>query len=554
MHLVEIGLAFIEGVALIASPCILPVLPLILSTSVDGGRRRPFGVVTGFVLAFTIFALVSRELVAILHINLDYIKYGSLILLAFFGIVMLSEKLSSIFSSLTQNFATTGTTLSANARDGFLSGVLIGSLIGLVWTPCAGPILAVALVQIIREQNDLAAVFLVFAFAIGAGLPMLIISLTGRKLMTKLNFLNTHAGIIRKILGVLILIVVGFIASGLNAATIFSSPSTTTSIPTIQQNQLQNGLANPYKAPQFAPSDIWINTPNNKPITMDSLKGMVVLVDFWTYSCINCVRTLPAINSWYKKYHANGLVIIGVHAPEFEFEKNKENVMKAIATDHIQYPVALDNNLDTWTNFNNQYWPAHYLIDTNGNVVYTSFGEGNDAITENNIRLLLGLGTTNLNEPLTNTITLNQTPETYLGYQRNEAFARPEGITQNQISTYTFPSFLPSDNWALSGKWLIREQHIVSTEANTKLELNFTAKHVYLVLGSANDKAITLRLKLNGKTLGSNAGVDSPNGILRVKEHRLYELINQTKAANALLEIDVDTPGLEAYAFTFGSK
>jgi cytochrome c biogenesis protein CcdA/thiol-disulfide isomerase/thioredoxin len=559
MHPVEIGLSFLEGLLLIASPCILPVLPLILSTSVDGGHRRPFGIISGFVIAFSLFALLSRELVAVLHINLDYIKYGSLILLALFGVVLLSEKLQTKFSNLTQGFASTGTTLSANARDGFFSGVLIGILIGLVWTPCAGPILAVALVQIIREQNSLNAVFLILAFAIGAGIPMLIISLTGRKLMHKLTFLNTHAGIVRKFLGVLVLIAVAFIASGFNPQNIFaiSTPQNKISPEAVSteaksNRQLQDALPNPYPAPPFASSNMWLNTPDNKPLTIASLKGKVVLVDFWTYSCINCIRTLPYMNDWYKKYHDKRLVIIGVHAPEFEFEKNKDNVIKAIAADGIQYPVAMDNNLDTWTNYNNRYWPAHYLIDKNGNVVYTHFGEGEYQETENNIRFLLGLDKEATNIANNANFNANQTPETYLGYERGQAYSGVGDIAQNMVKTYAMPTVIPANKWALSGQWLVEGQKIVTKGNSSHLSFNFNAQHVYLVLGNPDGKPIDINVKLNGQPAGLSSGHDAPHGIVTVNGHRLYELINQGQAKSGLLELDIFNPNVEAYAFTFG--
>jgi cytochrome c biogenesis protein CcdA/thiol-disulfide isomerase/thioredoxin len=553
MHLIEIGLSFIEGLALIASPCILPVLPLVLATSVDGGRRRPFGIIIGFILAFTVFALLSRALVNILHLNLDYIKYGSLILLAIFGVIMLSEALLSKFGSITQSFANSGTTLSANARDGYLSGILIGVLIGLVWTPCAGPILAVALVQIIRQQNSLNAMLLILAFAIGAGVPMLIISLTGRRLMTKLKFLYTHPSLVHKTLGVLVLLAVGFIASGLDAKTLFSKSTINNSVSkAVLQDRIQKAVDEPYPAPQFALSDIWLNTPENKPLAINSLKGKVVLIDFWTYSCINCIRTLPYLRDWYQKYQANGLVVVGVHAPEFEFEKDKTNVINAIARYGIKYPVAQDNNLDTWTNYNNRYWPAHYLIDKNGNVVYTSFGEGDYDVTENNIRVLLGLGRGNTNNGVDLGLNMGQTPETYLGYARAENFGGVQEAATDAIKVYSLPGAIPADHWALSGKWLIEGQRIISKEMHARLVLNFTARHVYLVLGNPSGRSIKLNLKLNGKPVGNVAGKDAPNGVITVSGHRLYELINQGEVKNGLLEIDVSESGLEAYAFTFG--
>lgn len=552
MHPFEIILSFIEGLALIASPCILPILPLILSTSVDGGYRRPFGIILGFVLAFTIFALLSRELVAAFHLNLDYIKYGSLSLLAILGITMLSEKLISKFANLTGGIATYGSTLSANAKNGFLSGVLIGMLIGLVWTPCAGPILATALVQIIRQTNTFSALILISAFAIGTSIPMLIISLTGRTLINKLKFLTLNQSLVHKILGILILLTTVAIAFGLDSKLLSQTPTNNKAEISnkILQGQIQKKI-DPYPAPEFAASNQWLNTEDNKPLTIASLKGKVVLIDFWTYSCINCLRTLPYINSWYQKYHDKGLVIVGVHAPEFEFEKNKDNVIQAITRYNIKYPVAMDNNLDTWTNYNNKYWPAHYLIDKNGSVVYTSFGEGEYDVTENNIRILLGLDRTIID---TNTPNYNpeQTPETYLGYQRATSFASPETIIPDTVQVYTLPGIITTNNWALSGSWLMEGQRIVTNSSNTKLQLNFTAQYVYLVLGNSSNKPIKLNIKLNGQPIGNNAGKDAPNGIVTVDKHRLYELIHQPKTANGLLEIDGEESGLEAYAFTFG--
>lgn len=555
MHIVEIGLSFIEGLALIASPCILPVLPLVLSTSVDGGHKRPFGIISGFIIAFTIFALLSRELISIFHFNLDYIKYGSLALLILLGITMLSETLFNEFNKITQNLATVGTTLSSNAGQGYLSGVFIGILIGLVWTPCAGPVLAAALVQIIRQQNNLSAFFLIIAFAVGAGLPMLIIALTGRKIINKLKIFNTHSSIVHKVLGTLILVTAVFIGSNFGSATILASAPTAPEYVanTVLGDKLQNALDTPYQAPEFALNEEWLNTPNNAPLTIKDLKGKVVLIDFWTYSCINCLRTLPYINSWYSKYADKGLVIVGVHAPEFEFEKNKANVISAISRYNIKYPVVLDNNLDTWANYNNQYWPAHYLIDQTGKVVYTSFGEGEYDITENNIRVLLGLNRTAASNNNAPAYDPNQTAETYLGYLRAENFASSQLTGHDTPTEYTFPSILQSNNWAISGNWILQGQKITSNSPNTKLELNFTAKHVYLVLGNSTGSPIDLTLKLNGKVVDkNNAGKDATAGVVRVDSHRLYELINQDNTASGLLEIDVPTSGLEAYAFTFG--
>lgn len=546
MNPIEIGLSFIEGLALIASPCILPVLPLVLGASVDGGKKRPFGIIVGFVLAFTAFAMLSRKLVATLGIDLELIKWGSLIFLALFGLVLLSERLSAIFSSATQRFANTGSTLTANAKDGFFSGILIGMLIGLIWTPCAGPILAAVLVQIIRQESDIQALLLVGAFATGAGIPMLVISLTGRKIMSKLGFLTHHAEAVRKTFGVVILLAVGFIASGVDAQSLFTKKETA---PIASVNGLQDALPNPYPAPEFAGVEAWLNS---NPLTMASLKGKVVLIDFWTYSCINCVRTLPYITKWDRTYRDKGLVIIGVHAPEFEFEKDIGNVKNALSAHNIEYPVAIDNKLDTWTAFKNRYWPAHYLIDKEGKVVYTHFGEGNYAETENNIRHLLGLDAKADAGSETPVISKGQTPETYLGTDRAANFSSPQKLELGD-ATFSPPKFLPTDHWALSGKWQVEGERIVAQQAGAKLQLNFTAGKVFLVLGTQTGKSITAKLILNGEPLAASAGKDSPDGVLTVKNHTLYELVNQQSAKNGLLEINASDAGLEAYAFTFGN-
>lgn len=555
MNIVEVGLSFVEGLALIASPCILPVLPLVLSSSIDGGRQRPYGIIFGFILSFTLFALVSRQLVLIFHLNLDYIKYGSLILLAIFGIIMISTYLTNKFAILTGNIANFGVTNSRLNNGGFFSGTIIGVLIGFVWTPCAGPILAAVLVQVIRQQSNLNALFIVLAFAIGAGMPMLLIAILGRKFMAKLGFLQKNAELIRKIFGLAMLGAVLFIASGFDAQSIFASPAVTSNSIKAPNNTLQDGLDTPYQAPEFAASDLWLNTADNKPLSMKSLHGKVVLVDFWTYSCINCIRTLPNLTKIYAKYHAKGLEIIGVHSPEFEFEKNQQNVISAISRFGIKYPVAMDNNLDTWTNFNNQYWPAHYLIDKSGKVVYTHFGEGDDQTLEHNIKALLGDSDQNsvIGSDGNQRFNREQTPETYLGINRAQAFANAGSAILNQASNYSFPAFLPSDNWALSGSWVISSQKIIAQSNQSKLQINFTAKHVYLVLGSSNGKVIRAKLKLNGKPVTSkSSGSDVQNGVVTVNGYRLYELVNQPSAANGLLELDVQSSGLEAYAFTFG--
>ncbi len=550
MSALDIGLAFLEGLALIASACILPVLPLILAASVGGGRARPYGIIIGFVLAFALFAILARKIVALLGVELDTIKNVSLALLALLGLTLLSSRLSEKFSSLTQGAADFGNRLAARGEQmfgaGLLGGVVIGSLIGLVWTPCAGPILAAVLVQVIRQQNDLASDAVILAFGLGASVPMLAIALTGRTLMNKLSFFAKRAESVRRAFGVLILLSVAYIASGFDVGSAFTGRRASAN----GELRLTHALAVPYAAPQFAGIDAWLNSP---PLTMQGLKGKVVLVDFWTYSCINCVRTLPYLTDWDAKYRDKGLVIVGVHSPEFEFERKLDNVRAAVAQFGIHYPVALDNHLDTWVNFDNHYWPAHYLIDRTGQVVYTHFGEGEYDVTENNIRYLLGLKqAAELIQVEGPTFALGQTPETYLGYGRADSFGGRERVLRDAVESYRFPLFLPGDQWALSGSWRVERERIVAMEKGAALRLNFKARKVVLVLGNANGRPVRVTLKLNGEDVGASAGKDAPKGALTVTRHTLYELIDQKVPKNSLLEIDVDEPGLEAYAFTFG--
>ncbi len=552
MNLVEPGLAFLEGLALIVSPCILPVLPLVLAASADGGKRRPYGIITGFVFSFALFAIAARHIVTALGIDLDIIRDVSLVLLALFGLVLLSSKLSASFSRLTQGAANFGNQMAASGGDGLLSGMMIGALIGLVWTPCAGPILAAVLVQVIRQQSDLAGYLIIFSFAIGAGLPMLLIAMTGRKIMNKLGFFTRHADAVRRGFGVLILLSVAYIASGVDAQTLFTSaenrPARNGALALHDAPELQDGLEQPYEAPQIAGIEAWLNS---SPLDMQALKGKVVLIDFWTYSCINCVRTLPYLTEWDQKYRDQGLVIIGVHTPEFEFEKKRANVEAAIAQHGIRYPVALDNRFGTWDSFKNRYWPAHYLIDRDGRVVYQHFGEGKYAETENNIRYLLGLKGKVAERDAT-IFSPMQTLETYLGYRRAQNFGSIGAMQHDTQTIYRFPGTLPEDHWALNGKWQADAEKIVAAEAGASLRFNFNAARVFLVLGTHSGKPLKANLKLNGKPVGEYAGRDAPGGVVSVDRNTLYELIDQKQQGTGLLEIESQEPGLEAYAFTFG--
>ena len=307
--------------------------------------------------------------------------------------------------------------------------------------------------------------------------------------------------------------------------------------------------ATPYPAPEFTDVETWLNS---EPLTLAKLRGKVVLIDFWTYSCINCIRTLPYITQWDRTYRDKGLVVIGVHAPEFRFEQNIDNIKHALVKYNITYPVVVDNQMQTWNAFKNKYWPAHYLIDKEGRVVYTHFGEGHYMETENTIRALLGMDAKTENAPEAAVVGAGQTPETYLGFARAERFAGPEKLSTD-TTQFTFPQTLTAHQWGLSGSWQIEGEHITAKEAGAKLRMNFTAGKVFLVLGTHDGNPVKARLTLNGESLGKLAGKDTSDGTLTVSQHALYELVKQDSAKNGVLEITATSPGLEAYAFTFGN-
>ncbi len=548
-EVINICLGFVEGLGLILSPCILPILPLILSGSLAGSKKRPFGIVCGFVVMFALFTFFSRAIVRLSGIDLNVIRYISYGLLLLFGIVMLSTYLTEKFSLWTARFANVGSNAATlnDVQGGFGSGFLFGCLVALIWTPCAGPILAAVIVQTVIQQTTWVSFLIVLAFGLGSALPMLFIVLFGRKLMTKLSFFKTHSMLLRKLLGVIVIASVVYMIYSGGAATSFAANSSTHEQSGLS---LQNGIASPYPAPEIAGITAWINS---SPLTMQALKGHVVLIDFWTYSCINCVRTLPYVKAWYSHYHEKGLVIIGVHAPEFDFEKNLANVQAAVKADGILYPVALDNNFVTWRNFQNSYWPAEYLIDKNGTVVYQHFGEGDDDVMENNIRYLLHLNTqaeaTVINQA---DVSVAGTPETYLGYARQENFASPDVEIQNQTANYTFPTELSENAWALRGAWKIVSDRIISMAANDELKIHFNARKVYVVMGNATNQPITVNVLFNGEKVLSVKGKDVVNSTVVVAKHTLFEVISLPTAQSGILLLQPDVPGLEVYTFTFG--
>ncbi|AUH73727.1 cytochrome c biogenesis protein DipZ [Legionella sainthelensi] len=543
-HFINIILGFIEGFGLIISPCILPILPIFLAGSLTGSKKRPVGIIIGFTLFFSLLVFFSHQLVQYFDINFNWVRDFGYAILLLLGSIMLSNYLTEQFSKITQGFTRIGNFFSTanDSEGGFWNGLLFGCIIAIIWTPCAGPILAAIIVQTALEKATFVSFLTLIAFALGAAIPMLIISLYGKKLINTFTFFKTRAIIFRKFLGGLIIASVVYMLY-FEGVVVSTSVTPQTGIKT--STSLIDGLWLTYPAPPIEGIDAWINSP---PLHIKDLKGKVVLVDFWTYSCINCLRTLPYIKDWYKRYHKQGLVIIGVHTPEFDFEKKLTNVEAAVKLYGILYPVALDNQYVTWSNYENHYWPAHYLINKKGDVVYKHFGEGDYDITENNIRFLLGVkDLTTFESTHDNAVSFTQTPETYLGYGRADTSYSPI-LKKDKTVQYHFSPKLSVNAWSLEGLWQVHEEYISAEEANAALKIHFKAGKVYAVMGNNTAKPINVKVILSD----SNGKKIEENNVL-VDKYSIYQLVAQNKFTNGYLLVIVNDPGVQFYTFTFGN-
>ena len=561
--LLLIAVAFIAGLVTAVSPCVLPILPIVLATGADGDRRRPYLVIAGLIASFSFFTLASVQIIQALHLPSSTLRDIAIAIIAIFGLTLLVPALSRVFERATARFPAMGVRL---ATPGVAGGLITGVGLGLVWTPCAGPILGAITSLAVTAPGSAATVALVISYSIGAGLPLLGIALGGRAALARLRLRSASAWASRA-LGILVLVTAGLMAVGADTAI---SANLTNSLPdwtgTLQalertgpvQSALGNlgtGLtttqAGGPTAPEFTGIDNWLNT---KPLTMASLRGKVVLVDFWTYSCINCIRTLPYVESWYQKYGPEGFVVVGVHTPEFAFEHDPGNVAAAISRFGITYPVAQDNEYATWTAYNNEYWPADYLIDAGGHIRDTHFGEGNYLQTEISIRTLLSeAGSAALPSPATSAapppFIASETGETYLGVARGvqlaDHFSTPSGKGQ-----YAFPAQLPQDKFALSGSFDGQQDYITALEAGDKLEMSFYARDVYLVL--AADTPVPVTVKISGaQGVGTSEDV-AADGSMVIGAARLYHLVHLDTANPGIVTITFNAPGARAYAFTFG--
>lgn len=574
--------AFLAGIVTVLSPCVLPVLPALLSAGGGKGRLRPIGIIIGLLCSFMFFTLTLTTLVRFTGISPDFLRYLAIAMIACFGLMMIFPALGEKFAEATSGFANLGQsvqTKSKEIRSGFWSGFILGIALGLVWTPCAGPILA-TITTVVATSTVTTEIFLItLAYCLGTAIPMFLIIYGGQKALNSSRWLSAYSEWIRKGFGVLMILTALAIAlhfevkiqqftleyfpflniednslvkaeldklksaSDVNSNKSFILPPETS---IAKENEILPKLA---AVPELVGITGWVNS---NPFTLDQLRGKVVLIDFWTYSCINCIRTFPYLKDWYANYKDKGLVIVGVHTPEFEFEKNPANVKDAAERFGLLYPIAIDSNFKTWLNFNNHYWPAHYLVDQTGIVRSFHFGEGAYVQTENDIRNLLGLPPLAKAEPAASIRPL--TPETYLGFERGDRYVSEITIHKNEVFDYKYTEKLNDDKVGLKGNWLVSSEKISSMGDLSTLDLNFLATRVYLVMDA--DKQQTVSVNLDGKPLEKEYYTSDMNseGKILVKEPRKYDVID-LKGQYGRHKLTLQAPkGVSMYAFTFGDE
>jgi cytochrome c biogenesis protein CcdA/thiol-disulfide isomerase/thioredoxin len=550
--LILLPIAFGAGLVTALTPCILPVLPIVLAGGGTGGRRRPYAIVAGLVTTFTLFTLAATAILDALHLSASTLTRIAVVMLLLLAATLafprLGEWLERPFYALTRR------------RVGDLGGgFVLGASLGLVFVPCAGPVFGAVSSLAGLHQVGVEAVLVTIAYAVGAAIPMLLLAAGSRSAVSRLK---ASARPLRLALAAVMAVGAVAIYEGWETSFQTKIPSFAASI----QNALEGNavaerelrklrgataadnraaaaatsLGDYGAAPDFSGIAHWLNTPNGSPLTIGQLRGRVVLVDFWTYSCINCLRTLPHLRAWYARYRQAGLTIVGVHSPEFAFEHELPNVRSAVGRLGVTWPVALDNGFVTWHAYGNQYWPAEYLIDARGHIRGAHFGEGDYASTEREFRALLAASGHALPRPTElpdGTPTGLVTPESYLGYLRLDRYAGST-IHKDRFASYTSPAKLPRSHLAYDGTWKVGAEHIVSGPRGAGIRLHYFARKVYIVLGGRG----TVRTTVNGK----------PGPPIRVDGYRLYTAVDGGDTIrNGLLDLRFPA-GIAAYSFTFG--
>jgi cytochrome c biogenesis protein CcdA/thiol-disulfide isomerase/thioredoxin len=543
-----VGVAFVAGAVTAVSPCVLPVLPIVFAGAATGGSRRPYAVIAGLVVSFTVFTLAAATLLRALGLPEDFLRNLAIAVVFLVGVGLLWEPLGRV---LQRPFLALGRRAPGDVGGGFLLGLNLGVL----FTPCAGPIIAAIATVAAAESWTVGAVLITLAYALGAGVVLLGFALAARRGLA-LRSARRRAPLIRRVLGGAMALTAVLMVLGLDLDLATRVPEYTRALQGLEESAAarseiddlvgregspieESALRDFGVAPEFEDIALWVNS---EPLTLQALRGKVVVLDFWTYSCVNCLRTLPHVKEWYSTYRDDGLVIVGVHTPEFSFERVAENVRREVDSLGIEYPVALDNQYGTWNAWQNRYWPAKYFIDRRGHVRFAHFGEGDYGESEEVIRTLLA--ESDLPPPVSAALpdrTPNepQTPETYLGYERIGFFVGSP-LVKDREAPYVIPQFIPADAFAYGGRWTVEGERIVAGE-DARLRLNYHAHDVFLVLGTSGDGE-TVRVSVDSRLVR----------VIRVAEDRLYTLARFPGPAESHT-IDLEfTPGTEAYAFTFG--
>ena len=571
-------LAFVGGVLTILSPCILPVLPFVFSRADQPFRRSGLPLLTGMALTF---ALVATAAAFGGHWVVRLNQGGRYVAIAIFLVLGLTLLFPSLAEALTRPLVQAGAKIQGGPSSEISVGksFVLGISTGLLWAPCAGPILGLILTGAAIQGPGVRSSFLLLSYALGAATSLGIALLAGKKVFSAMKRSLSFDVWIRRALGVAVIVGVVAIALGwdTNLLTKFSfvntakaeehlvsalGPEKPALVP-VSAAEPVPVLADEGPMPELSGAVGWLNSP---PLTTKSLRGKVVVIDFWTYSCINCLRALPYVEGWSAKYKDAGLVVIGVHTPEFAFEKERSNVEKAVRDLKITYPVAIDSDYKIWEAFNNQYWPAHYFIDGKGRIRAHHFGEGNYPESERVIQeLLKENGAPSLAEGVLNVTGTGAeapsdsknvgSPETYVGYKRAGNFASAEPLAKDSRKTYSPQPRLSLNQWALGGSWKVGDESAVLESVPGKIVFRFHARDLHLVLGpTKNGKPIRFTVKLDGTAPGDDHGADTDaTGSGTVQGNRLYQLIRQKGAVeDRTFEIDFLDPGVQAFAFTFG--
>jgi cytochrome c biogenesis protein CcdA/thiol-disulfide isomerase/thioredoxin len=601
-----IVLAYLGGALTILSPCILPVLPFVFSRADQPFMRSGLPLLAGMGLTFALVATLAAVGGGWVTQANQYGRWLAVALLGIFGLTLL---LPSFADRLMRPLVSAGNRLTEFAQaDGqqvrASSSFLLGIATGLLWAPCAGPILGLVLTGAALRGASVGTTLLLVAYAAGAATSLAIALLIGGRVFAAMKRSLGAGEWIRKGIGAAMLLGVVAISLGLDTGVLAristvatggieqklvdrfagdkSSDSTGDKAVANSPNPGANGaivraadqvesLPVEGQLPSLSGAVQWLNSP---PLTAEGLRGKVVVVDFWTYSCINCLRALPYVQAWAQKYRDQGLVVIGVHAPEFAFERNADNVKKAVHDLGVDYPVAIDNNYAIWRAFGNQYWPAHYFIDAQGRIRYHHFGEGEYAQAEQVIQQLLkeaghsGVATASPGvTPVANADAVAQgvkmsadnadmlSPETYIGYERADNFSSAGGESADKAHNYAAPARLSLNDWGLAGNWKVGAEHATLGAADGRIVYRFHARDLHLVLGpSADGKPVRFRVSIDGAAPGKDHGTDvAADGAGTVTEQRLYQLVRQTgDVKDHTFAIEFLDPGVEAYSFTFG--